>query len=219
MPIGIVHPFGAWDEGDDVVFWSPAFRVFRSGSTFELEPAPFQEPSRNRLMEFRMNIKDPARAIKITEIKGDYETIEFSRINPLFFGYPARYGYGGWQDFHGPTRGPMGGIGFNFRGLTKIDFQEKRIARQLTLPEGCVGGDPSYVPRPGSELEDDGWLCVMVYDTLKNATFLHLYNADNLELAVALSFPVRVPPGFHSSYVPEPQFEEHLRKHGVASKL
>merc|ERR1712113_763682 len=50
QPIGLVHAFTAWEEGDEVVFWIPGFTDFNAGSTFELEPKPFKEPSRTRIM-------------------------------------------------------------------------------------------------------------------------------------------------------------------------
>lgn len=218
-PIGIVHPFCAWEDGDDVIFWAPIFTDLHTGSTFELEPMPFEEPSRTKITEFRMNLKDPERRIHMHTLEGDYATVEFSKINNANYGYPTRYGYGGWQDFYGETRKPMGGTGFNFRGVLKVDFQERCIIGEITYPDGCVGGDPSYIPRVDASAEDDGWLCIIVYDTIRNSTSLHLYAADTLERTAVLAFPVRVPPGFHSNYITEVEMQEHLQKHGPSSKL
>merc|ERR1712046_536100 len=104
-------------------------------------------------------------------------------------------------------------------GLMKIDFQERCIVGNITYPDGCVGGDPSYIPRVGASAEDDGWICIIVYDTIKDFTYLYLYAADTLEQTAVLAFPVRVPPGFHSNYITEGEMQEHLRKHGPSSKL
>merc|ERR1711957_307811 len=71
-PIGMVHAFSAWEEGDTIIFWVPGFTDFYSGSSFELDPKPFEPPSRTRIMELRMNVTDPQRRIEVTTIDGEY---------------------------------------------------------------------------------------------------------------------------------------------------
>jgi carotenoid cleavage dioxygenase-like enzyme len=167
-----------------------------------------------------MDLKDAKRRIKISSIEGDYTSPEFSGINPEFNGYPARFGYCCDQDFNPQgTMRKVGGTGFNFTSIMKIDFKERKIAQRLHLPQGCVAGDPAFCPRPGATEEDDGWLCVVVKNVDKETTELHFYDGATLELAVALGFTVHIPLGFHSNYISEAQLQEHLQKHAVRSRL
>lgn len=217
--IGIVHAFSAYEENGEVVLWAPASTDFVSGSTFSLEEQPFQEPTKFKITEFRMDVKDVKRRIQIRAIEGDYTSPDFSGVNPEFNGYPARFGYCCGQSFDGPTMKKVGGTGFNFTSLMKIDFKQRVIAKRLPLPQGCVAGDPAFCPRPGATEEDDGWLCVVVKNVEKETTELHLYDGATLELVTALGFTVHVPLGFHSNYISEAQVQEHLQKHAARSRL
>lgn len=67
-------------------------------------------------------------------------------------------------------------------------------------------GEPIFVPKEGSEVEDEGWLLVLVHDGGDRCgTELAILDAQKIEegpLAL-LRLPTYVPMGVHGSWTPE----------------
>ncbi len=65
-------------------------------------------------------------------------------------------------------------------------------------------GEFVFVPRPGGDAEDAGWLIGLVVDMNREATELHILNADDFAgpSQAVIHIPHRVPPGFHGNWVP-----------------
>lgn len=87
--------------------------------------------------------------------------------------------------------------------LFKHDLQTGDIAIR-DFGSGRHPGEFVFVPRPGEDAEDAGWLIGLVVDLSHERTELHILNADDFEGApqVVIHIPHRVPPGFHGNWVP-----------------
>jgi len=65
--------------------------------------------------------------------------------------------------------------------------------------------EPVFVPRSGATAEDDGYVLAYVYDAERNTSDVVILSAQDFagpSLAV-VELPVRVPFGFHGSWVPD----------------
>jgi carotenoid cleavage dioxygenase len=65
--------------------------------------------------------------------------------------------------------------------------------------------EPVFVPRAADAPEGDGWILAVVHRAAKNVSELQILNAQDIagEPQAVLELPVRVPAGFHGSWVPD----------------
>ena len=65
-------------------------------------------------------------------------------------------------------------------------------------------GEPVFVPRPGGDAEDDGWVLTMVYDATTDESHVAVLDARDPEKGpICRAFMGhRVPPGFHGAFFP-----------------
>jgi carotenoid cleavage dioxygenase len=68
---------------------------------------------------------------------------------------------------------------------------------------GRHGAEPTFIPRESATSEDDGFLMTFVYDEAADASELIILDARDLSRPALASvhLPVRVPYGFHGSWV------------------
>jgi carotenoid cleavage dioxygenase len=66
-------------------------------------------------------------------------------------------------------------------------------------------GEPYFIPREGATAEDDGYLLTFVCDNTRCASELLVLHASDLNAAPLdrVLLPVRVPCGFHGSWMPD----------------
>ena len=66
--------------------------------------------------------------------------------------------------------------------------------------------EPVFVPRGGGVAEDDGWIMSYVYDAGRDASDVVILDAQRFSEApvATIQLPVRVPFGFHGSWVADP---------------
>jgi len=84
-------------------------------------------------------------------------------------------------------------------GIAKIDIEMRQT--QLLDLHPNLPGEPLFVPRPGAEREDDGWLLFLLFDVEAQATDLKIARADNLEILASARLPESIPLGFHGTWV------------------
>ena len=77
------------------------------------------------------------------------------------------------------------------------------------LGAGRVPGEPVFVPAHPEAAEDEGWILTYVYDGARDASDLVVIDAAALEAGpiAAVHLPVRVPYGFHGSWVARDEIE------------
>ncbi len=148
---------------------------------------------------------DPARGTVTEQILSEH-SVEFPRVDPALTGLPHRYGwFAGVGD--GGLRRSADVARFRDRGfetgpLVKVDT----LTGQSTTHDygtGRVTMEPAFVPRPGAEAEDDGWILSVVHDATTDRGELVVLDAADLGAApiARVHLPRRVPFGFHGNWV------------------
>ena len=77
-----------------------------------------------------------------------------------------------------------------------IDGTTKRVEAEA----GRALGETVFVPRPGGEDEDDGWLLLQGYDAGRDENFLEIRDAATLDLAARAWTGIHFPLGFHGNF-------------------
>jgi carotenoid cleavage dioxygenase len=149
-------------------------------------------PNEGRPVLMRWTL-DRARG-RLTESLLDEHGAEFPRIDDRRGGQEYRYGYAAhwWGDKVGS--GP----------LYKHDVHTGRTEVHDFGPSYSAM-EPVFVPRSGATAEDDGYVLAYVYDAERNTSDVVILSAQDFAgppLAV-VELPVRVPFGFHGSWVPD----------------
>jgi len=134
---------------------------------------------------------DPASSTVHRTVMSDRKQ-EFPRYDERLTGQPYRYVY--TVGFEVDRAGPQPLLRYDLHcGKTLLhDFGPRRIP-----------GEAVFVPRPGGNAEDDGWLLSYVYDTGKDRSDLVVLNAQDLggEPQATIHLPGRVPSGFHGNWI------------------
>ena len=119
---------------------------------------------------------------------------EFPRTDDRVGTKPYRHGY---------AVGTPGDTALNFNHL--IHFDRRTGARSVYAPgDQYMLGEPVFAPRLGATDEADGYMVMLAYDQSVNRSELMFFDAQSIAqgpLAVA-KVPLRIPAGFHGSWVP-----------------
>ncbi|MBU6330219.1 MAG: carotenoid oxygenase family protein [Acidobacteria bacterium] len=187
VPMGYVfHPMNAYDTPEgrvvlDVCFYDVMMRSDLNG--------PFGD-SVPRLE--RWEIDPVARTASATVI--DERVNEFPRHRGALTGRPYRYGYCAQVDpdsMHWPT--------------VKHDLH---TGERLVFDHGIgrAAGEPVFIGRPGSTVEDDGWLVTFVHDDTNESAEFVVIDAQDFDrgYVARVKLPQRIPFGFHGNWVRDP---------------
>jgi carotenoid cleavage dioxygenase-like enzyme len=116
--------------------------------------------------------------------------VEFPRFDERRGGTEARYlftgGYGGEREGE-------------FNALVKHDLQ-RRAAQRVAAGKGRAMAEPVFVPQPGQNSEERGWLLALGYDGAKDQTFLEIRDAGTLEFVARVWTGIHFPLGFHGNF-------------------
>ncbi|WP_330262872.1 carotenoid oxygenase family protein [Streptomyces griseorubiginosus] len=129
-----------------------------------------------------------SRDIEVTDIQG-----EFPRINDQRAGLSHQYGY------YTTTRGA--GDWFT-DGLAKHDYRTGETSMQTLDGVLTSPGEPVFVPRPGAQAEDDGWLLSIWWDPTTDRSEVIVQEAQDFTGTpiARIKLNHRVPMGFHGSW-------------------
>ena len=182
-PCYVFHPMNSYEDGDRIVLDVARYQKLAFGpADGDGTPAKLH----------RWTI-DPA-AGSVGDEPLDDLAIEFPRVHDRVVGKKHRYGY-------------AAGMGESFGGLGaslyKYDVETgKRETHDL---QGCQSGEPVLAALPGASGEDEGWVMTFAYDPRRDKSDLLLIDATNFEKepVARIHLPVRVPFGFHGSWIPD----------------
>ncbi len=180
-PCYVFHPMNAYEQGDQLVI-----DVCRSDHNFKAG-APQALP---KLHRWTIDL----RTWTVPETPVDDRAVEFPRVPDDRVGQPYRYGYA--MEFDDTVR-------LTAKRYLKFDHRTgTSVAHDL---QGCLGGEPVFVPAAGATSEDDGYLLALVHDPARDASALIVLDASRLDAAeiARVHIPVRVPFGFHGSWIPD----------------
>lgn len=185
-PCYVYHPLNAYDEGDRVVL-----EVTRHPKMFATE---HRGPNEGPPTFDRWTVD--LSAGKVLEERLDDRGQEFPRIDERLVGRRHRFGYA--NEFAESDRG---GETISSHGVIKHDL----VARTSQLHSFGASREADefvFVPRSADAAEDDGVIMGYVYDKTTDRSDLLLLDAQTLDEVAAIHLPVRVPHGFHGSWVP-----------------
>jgi carotenoid cleavage oxygenase len=185
-PVFVFHVLNAYDDGETVIM-----DVIRYDRAFDTGPGEALASGLPHLARWTIDLA----ADRVTEQRLDDTPVEFPRIDESLSGRPHRYGYGTvlGDDPRAPSQ----------HGLIKYDFQRDESTRfEPGEYHGC--GEPVFVRASDGRNEDEGWVLSVVYDGTRNASDLVILDATSFAgpPVAVVHLPVRVPYGFHGSWVP-----------------
>lgn len=84
-------------------------------------------------------------------------------------------------------------------GIQKIDVEQGSAFVKSVHPH--LPGEPLFIPKPGAEQEDEGYLAVLLFNTSEKTTWLYLLDAQTLAELSKAQLPHNIPLGFHGKFV------------------
>ncbi|MDZ7892797.1 MAG: carotenoid oxygenase family protein [Rhodoferax sp.] len=194
------HFLNAHEVDGTVVIDASITRTLEPGFTGRVEdfypfplvdaPSPFSAPELHRMV---VNLSSGT--VQTTRI-GDFNA-EFGRPNERFMGRPCRYGYMTGIHQPGPqTRG--------FNCIVKHDYQTGVSSFQhLSTGYDSTPGEAIFVPKQGAATEDEGWLMVVWWDPVRNASELVIHDARDIsgEPVARIQLDHHIPLGFHGNWI------------------
>ena len=144
------------------------------------------------MVHWSIDLGDPsARVVRspVSDLVG-----EFPRFDERFAGLPYRHC---WQAANVDLREAL-----LFDSIAHLDLKSgKQTVR--TFPSGDSVGEPIFAPRSAQAPEGDGWILAIVHRAAEGRSDLLILNAQDIdgEPEAVLELPVRVPAGFHGSWV------------------
>lgn len=179
-PCYVYHPLNAYDDGDRLVL-----DVTRHPKMFATEHRGPNEGTPT-LDRWTVDLS----AGKVLEERLDDRGQEFPRIDERLVGRRHRYGYA--VEFK---------EGGQASGLIKHDLSVGSSQVRSFGPD-AEADEFVFVPRTADGPEDDGVLVGFVYNRPSDRSDLLVLDAGSLEEVARVRLPVRVPHGFHGSWVP-----------------
>lgn len=184
VPLGYTfHPMNAYDTPDGGVVLDLCIydRIFDQDLL-----GPFGDCSA-RLVRWEINLQ--SRCVIETVI--DSTPNEFPRHRGSLAGQPYRYGYCAQPDLNS----------MNWPTIKHDLHTGQRTV--FDHGSGRAAGEPVFVARSGSTIEDDGWLMTFVHDDNNASTDFVVIDAQDFArgYVAQITLPQRVPFGFHGNWV------------------
>ena len=186
-PCYVFHPLNSYEaDGRIILDVVRHERVFDRDRLRPAESAP-------ALWRWTLDLRSGT----VTEQPLDGRAQEFPRIDERYKGSAHRFGFAAAlrPDDPAALAGP---------GLLRHDLRDRRTEEHLYGP-GREAGEAVFVPRTPDAAEGDGWLLTFVYDAATDTSDLIVVDTDDFtgEPVATVHLPVRVPHGFHGSWIAE----------------
>ena len=182
-PCYVYHTMNAYEQGDEVVIHAPRLVGYTSVG-MDAPPIPM-------LHEWKLNLKTGEKSERQVDDLG----VDFPTVAETHVGLAHRYGFA--AEFN--SKGTPTILGFH-----KYDLQTGSKTSHM-LKDGRVGAEPTFIAAQDASSEDDGYLMSFVYDPAEDKSELVIFNANQIEHEpiARIHLPVRVPAGFHGSWIPD----------------
>jgi carotenoid cleavage dioxygenase-like enzyme len=196
-PCWVFHTLNAYDDGDRVVV-----DLVRYEGSYDVSVFAGHGP----VTLERWGI-DPA-AGRVVPRRLDDRYQEYPRVDDRTVGRPHRYGYtAAIAEQRRATVQPNGDFADETfaNALIKHDFATG-TAHAHEFGPGAAAGEAVFAPSGPQAAEDDGYVMAFVHDPDRGATDLVILSAQDFtsEPVARVHLPVRVPLGFHGSWIPDP---------------
>jgi carotenoid cleavage dioxygenase len=188
-PCYVFHAMNAYDDGDSVVV-----DISRHPTMFKHSRTGPNDGGVPTLDRWTIDLA----AGKIREERLDERGQEFPRVNETVLGSRHRFGYAvGLSN----TRDAFDGATYFKHDLVA------GVTYEHDCGPGRTPGEFVFVPAEAATSEDDGWLIGYVYDAAVDRSDLVILDAHEFTASpvACVHLPVRVPYGFHGSWIPDPR--------------
>lgn len=200
-------------KGAPVTIEQPANMVFHHGNAFErdgkividsvLSPDgtvlnvlyAWDKDGLPRQTETRLTrlVLDPLKGA--VESRTELETgVEFPRFDSRRAGSDARFLY----TLEGANREDQ----FAMTHLLRHDLH-KGTSKRLEAGKDRVFGEPLFVPHPGKDNEERGWILLQGYDATRDKNFLEIRDAGTMDFVARIWTESHFPLGFHGNFYSE----------------
>ena len=114
-------------------------------------------------------------------------------------------------------------------GIIKVDLRKywadgsSPVAARVMFPDKHFGGEAVFVPAaespdgPAKAEEDDGYVMTLVYNAVKATSYFMVYDAKTLKELAKVDLQVRVPYGFHGTFLSEEKLQAQLKEFAANS--
>jgi carotenoid cleavage dioxygenase-like enzyme len=199
----IVHTANARTEGSKVIMDAP----MADGNTWpwfeDLAGGSFRPlPNIIRRITFDLN----SRSDRATEeILFEQPVTSFTRIDERFLGLPYRYIYVQYFDSEHPARaGVHPELRYAANSFGRFDTRTGEL-RSCFLGETHIVQEPTFVPRPGSSEEGDGWLLGTAHNPAEMRSELAIVDAPSMQEVARVILPFRTPSQVHGAWADSEQ--------------
>ncbi|MGD9997854.1 MAG: carotenoid oxygenase family protein [Ilumatobacteraceae bacterium] len=184
-PCYVFHPMNAYEDGDRIVL-----DVARLDHIWRDGPMDFPAP-----YLCRWTIDTTSRTV--TEEQVDDLAAEFPRVADRVTGLRHRYGY----MMATANEAAFSDLSSANGVIAKYD-RDTGARSTIELGRGRMPGEAVFVPRDGSQAEDDGYLMTYVHDSNTGISEFVIFDAETMsaEPIASVSLP-RVPFGFHGNWI------------------
>jgi all-trans-8'-apo-beta-carotenal 15,15'-oxygenase len=134
----------------------------------------------------------------VTQKKLMDRACDFPCVAPSTVGIPHKHAYvygsaADQPDLWGPPQ--------VISKVTFDDVESTEIVQQVFHPgKDRWAQEPIFVPRDNGSAEDDGWVLVIVYDAVADASELVILDARTMTPEATIKLPFFIPPGLHGSF-------------------
>jgi carotenoid cleavage dioxygenase len=186
-PVYVFHVLNCYDAGGDTIVMD----VLRYDKMFDTAPGEAISSELPFLARWTIDVD----LDRVTEQRLDDVPAEFPRIDDSVAGLAHRYGY--------CTRIGDRPEEPTFEGLIKYDLARDESTR-FDPGQHRSPGEAVFVRAADGRAEDEGWVLSVVFDPARNASDLVILDATSFAgpPVATVHLPVRVPFGFHGSWVP-----------------
>jgi len=195
-PCWVFHPLTAYDAGDRVVV-----DLCRYEGTYDMRVLAEQGP----LTLDRWTV-DPA-AGRVSQQRLDDHPQEFPRVDERVVSRPHRYGYSAaLGEVSRDTVRPNGDFGDDVFAAALLKHDLSTGTREVhRFGRDAAAGEAVFAPAGPDAAEDDGYVLAFVHDPDRGAADLVVLAAQDFtaDPVAVVHLPVRVPLGFHGSWVPD----------------
>lgn len=189
-PCYVFHPLNSYDDGDQVVLDAARYPELWRRDSGDFEASA-------NLHRWRINVDGSG----VKEEQLDDLASEFPRVDERRVGLRNRYGWA-------VSERPDGSANLLSEGnvQTVVGWDLETGDRQVAdLGAHRSAGEPVMVPRSADAAENDGWLLFYTFNAETETSDLTILNADDVagDPVATVHLPVRVPVGFHGSFIPD----------------
>ena len=196
-PCYIYHVVNAWEEGDEIVMDACRVKNPQHQTTFNHPLASFLAYMRldAQLYRYRFNLVTG----QTTEHALDDANIEFPSVDSRIMGRHHRDSYN-----MSMANEPY----LLFDGIVRFD-QQTGAKEEHKFGPGRWGSEAPFAARDGSTGETDGYLVSFVNDEAEGRGEINVFDASDVAAGplARVLLPVRVPSGFHATWVRADQLQ------------